>query len=83
MGFKANIEKFSTLSPQEYATLLDAFAPYMDDAVVDIVKRLDASTGSVNMARYYFLVGPAKLHNSASFAHCHIVEVEQQHLFLK
>ena len=78
LGFKANSEKFSTLSPQEYATLLEAFAPYMDDAVVDIVKRLDAGTGSVNMARYYFLVGPAKPHNSASFAHCHIVEVKQQ-----
>ncbi len=50
----------------------------MDDAVVDIVKRHNAGTGSVNMDRYYFLVGPSKPYKSSSFAHCHIVEVKQQ-----
>ncbi|WP_334018346.1 DUF2252 family protein [Alteromonas sp. S015] len=78
LEFKSNSEKYSPLSTQKYTTLLEAFSPYMDDAVVDIVKRLDAGTGSVNMPRYYFLVGPSKPHSSASFAHCHIVEVKQQ-----
>ena len=78
LGFKPNNEKFETLSEGEYKTLHEAFAPYMDDSIVDIVKRLNAGTGSVNMARYYFLVGPSKPHSETSFAHCHIVEVKQQ-----
>ncbi len=78
LAFKRNSEKFTKLSGQEYSALLTAFAPYMDDAVVDIVKRLNAGTGSVNMNRYYFLVGPSKPHNAESFSHCHIVEVKQQ-----
>ncbi|CAB9493754.1 DUF2252 family protein [Alteromonas macleodii] len=78
LGFKPNSDKFETLSEGEYKTLHEAFAPYMDDSIVDIVKRLNAGTGSVNMARYYFLVGPSKPHNEKSFAHCHIVEVKQQ-----
>lgn len=78
LGFKPDNEKFATLSEKEYKTLHKAFAPYMDDTVVDIVKRLNAGTGSVNMARYYFLVGPSTPHNETSFSHCHIVEVKQQ-----
>jgi len=78
LAFKTNEDKYSKLDEQAYAELLFAFAPYMDDAVVDIVKRHNAGTGSVNMDRYYFLVGPSKPYNSSSFAHCHIVEVKQQ-----
>ena len=78
LAFRTDEEKFSSLNEHTYSTLLNVFAPYMDDAVVDIVKRHNAGTGSVDMSRYYFLVGPSKPHNPTSFAHCHIVEVKQQ-----
>ena len=50
----------------------------MDDDIVDITSRENAGTGSVNMRRFYFLVGPKKPHNAESFRYCHIVEVKQQ-----
>ncbi|MCU7555787.1 DUF2252 domain-containing protein [Alteromonas sp. ASW11-19] len=50
----------------------------MDDTIIDIVARKNAGTGSVNMARYYFLVGPPHPHDAQAFARCHVVEVKQQ-----
>lgn len=78
LAFIENRSKFTPLSPDNYKNLYTAFAPYMDDNVVDIVQRINAGTGSVNLARYYFLVGPTKPHNETHFASCHIVEVKQQ-----
>ncbi len=78
LSFKNLSDKFVPLSPSHYQELESAFAPYMDEDVVDIVQRANAGTGSVNMGRYYFLVGPAHPHDETSFARCHIVEVKQQ-----
>ena len=78
LSFKSNSAKFTPLTNEEYSELYNAFAPFMDDSVVDIVRREDAGTGSVNLDRFYFLVGPKKPHTSVSFSHCHIVEVKQQ-----
>ena len=78
LTFKANRGKFTPLNAKEYQELYNAFAPFMDDTVVDIVKRENAGTGSVNMDRFYFLVGPRKPHTAESFSQCHIVEVKQQ-----
>ena len=78
LAFRKNTEKFTLLAPHFYGEVLDAFAPYMDDAVIDIVQRNQAGTGSNNLERFYFLVGPARPHNETSFARCHIVEVKQQ-----
>lgn len=78
LAFRHIEDKFVPIPSSFYQSLHDAFAPYMDDSIVDIVSRQDAGTGSVNLERYYFLVGPAKPHNEDSFAYCHIVEVKQQ-----
>ncbi|WP_269519635.1 DUF2252 family protein [Alteromonas sp. BMJM2] len=78
LSFNANSPKFTPLTDKQYSELYNAFAPFMDDSVVDIVRREDAGTGSVNLDRFYFLVGPQKPHTSVSFSHCHIVEVKQQ-----
>ncbi|WP_232366243.1 DUF2252 family protein [Salinimonas sediminis] len=78
LRFIRKTEKFTPLARHRYKEIEEAFAPYMDDEVIDIVQRNDAGTGSLNVARYYFLVGPAKPHNADSFARCHIVEVKQQ-----
>ncbi|WP_414827726.1 DUF2252 family protein [Alteromonas sp. H39] len=76
--FNHQPDKFIPLDASHYQQLETTFAPYMDEAIVDIVARANAGTGSVNMGRYYFLVGPAYPHDETSFARCHIVEVKQQ-----
>jgi uncharacterized protein (DUF2252 family) len=70
--------RFERLSADETATLADAFAPYMSDQILDIVARHGAGTGSLNMQRYYVLVGPAHIQHSDDLALCHIVEIKQQ-----
>ena len=55
-----------------------AFRPYMDDAILDVVARLGAGTGSANVGRYYLLVGPEDSADSRDLALCHLVEVKQQ-----
>lgn len=78
LAFKHIPDKFTPVSKDDYKNLHQAFSPYMDDNVVDITSRHNAGTGSVNLRRYYFLVGPEKPHNEQSFSYCHIVEVKQQ-----
>ncbi len=78
LAFRQIPDKIIPLPRTQYNNLHRVFAPYMDDTVVDIVARRQAGTGSVELERFYFLVGPAKPHNEDSFAYCHIVEVKQQ-----
>lgn len=76
--FKQITDRFLTLSDTQKNALKAVFEPYMDDAVLDVVERLDAGTGSVNMQRFYFLVGPANFAGRDDLPLCHIVEVKQQ-----
>jgi len=76
--FKVLEQKFQSVSPQEYQELHRAFAPYMHDKVWDIVARKNAGTGSVNMSRYYFLVGPATYSSVGDLDLFHLVEVKKQ-----
>ncbi|GGY55465.1 hypothetical protein GCM10011297_30280 [Bacterioplanes sanyensis] len=77
LRFQTRPERFERLSDAEYAEAVDAFAPYVDDTVIDVVRRLDAGTGSHNLQRYYLLVGPQKA-KERDWPLCHIVEVKQQ-----
>jgi uncharacterized protein (DUF2252 family) len=76
--FKINPDKFIVLSSSLKKQLIDMFSPYMDDTVLDVVERANAGTGSVNMLRYYFLVGPKIFQGKTDLPLCHIVEVKQQ-----
>lgn len=71
-------ERFQTLEENQKHDVINAFEPYMDDAVLDVVLRLNAGTGSVNMQRFYFLVGPENYRGKEDLPLCHIVEVKQQ-----
>ncbi|NMP31182.1 DUF2252 family protein [Thalassotalea sp. M1531] len=75
--FIDNAEKFVALSKDEYEGINATFRPYVDDHIHDIVLRINAGTGSVNMSRYYLLVGP-KQNPSNQLNLCHVVEVKQQ-----
>jgi hypothetical protein len=76
--FKKLPERFQSLEKNQKRDVITAFEPYMDDAVLDVVLRLNAGTGSVNMQRFYFLVGPDNYRGKEDLPLCHIVEVKQQ-----
>ncbi|MFC3093491.1 DUF2252 domain-containing protein [Alteromonas sediminis] len=78
LAFRDDPAKFSPLTPEQYHQLQDAFAPYMDNEIVDITQRLNAGTGSVSLERYYFLVGPKGNAGHLRLSDYHIVEVKQQ-----
>lgn len=77
LRFKEDESRFTRLEESLESSLKDHFAPYMSDEILDVVERLDAGTGSNNMARYYLLVGPQNV-NAASLSLCYIVEIKQQ-----
>ena len=79
LSFQHIPDRFKPLSEEKKNTIKSVFAPYVDDHIHDVVERLNAGTGSVNLARYYLLVGPSQA-TSAQLPLCHIVEVKQQRL---
>nr|WP_269783513.1 DUF2252 family protein [Marinibactrum halimedae] len=80
LQFRTDPAKFQRLNKTEYCHIESAFAPYVDDDILDIVERLNAGTGSVNMPRYYLLVGPRGASSATSdlLALSHLIEVKQQ-----
>ena len=73
--FKQYPDKFISLPDENYQNLYMQFRPFMDDEILDIVKRHNAGTGSNNLSRYYVLVGPSQPYDAAK---THIVEIKQQ-----
>ncbi|WP_017443902.1 DUF2252 family protein [Gayadomonas joobiniege] len=78
LSFKNIDGRFQRLAKEEYHALEHTFAPYVNDTILDIVQRLDAGTGSLNMLRYYLLVGPNGQINQQQLHLNHIVEIKQQ-----
>jgi uncharacterized protein (DUF2252 family) len=76
--FYDNSDKLCEIDNALYTEIEDIFAPYMDDSIIDLAQRLNAGTGSVNMLRYYALVGPKKITHQQDLALCHVVEIKQQ-----
>lgn len=78
LRFKQLCNKFAPIDNAVYQDIAQTFSPYVNDDILDIVARHGAGTGSLNLARYYLLVGPKQVLNKADLALCHIVEVKQQ-----
>ncbi|MDF3126010.1 DUF2252 family protein [Rheinheimera sp. 1928-s] len=78
LTFKQDPVKFSRLSPELYQEVEFTFRPYVSDDILDIVTRQGAGTGSLNMQRYYLLVGPKDIHSEEDLALCHLIEAKQQ-----
>ncbi len=78
LQFKNDAKKFSRLTAAQYQEIQQAFAPYVHDEILDIVTRHGAGTGSLNMQRFYLLVGPKDLSSEQDLVLCQIVEVKQQ-----
>ena len=78
LRFQDRPGRYRRLDAATTATIQSAFRPYVDDDILDIVERLGAGTGSVNVERYYLLVGPSGASTYAELPMCHIIEVKQQ-----
>lgn len=78
LRFKQDAGKFTRLDETSYQQVLTAFRPFVDDDIVDLVARQGAGTGSLNLQRYYLLVGPKQLCSDADLALYHVVEAKQQ-----
>lgn len=78
LGFKLDSGKYQSLPAHERLMIELLFRPYVDDNILDCVARLDAGTGSVNMQRYYLLVGPTNKNLKNDLPLCHVVEIKQQ-----
>lgn len=76
--FRDRPERYKRLDAATYSEVKKMFRPYVDDSILDIVLRLGAGTGSVNMDRYYLLVGPDIVDGPDDLPLCHVVEVKQQ-----
>lgn len=78
LRFRDRPGRFRRVDAGVYREIEHHLAPYVDDTILDIVERLDAGTGSVNVHRYYLLVGPADYRGREDLVLCHVVEVKQQ-----
>lgn len=78
LKFRKLPHKFQTIDSDLYREIEQKFAPYVDDHILDIVERVGAGTGSVNMERYYLLVGPDAVALEDDLPQYHIVELKKQ-----
>jgi len=78
--FKEVPDKFVAIDDSLYREIHEVFSPYVDDTILDIVRRLGAGTGSVNMDRFYLLVGPRDYSSEEDLPLCHIVEIKEQRM---
>jgi uncharacterized protein (DUF2252 family) len=76
--FRDRPERFAALDAGRAEAVRRAFRPYVDDKILDLVQRIGAGTGSVDLERFYLLVGPANFSCPADLPLCHVVEVKQQ-----
>ncbi|MGQ8365416.1 DUF2252 family protein [Glaciecola sp. 1036] len=78
LTFRDRPTKFKGLTKDKETSLRHALAPYFFQDILDIVARVGSGTGSVNMDRYYALIGPKNIHHMSQIGLCHVVEVKQQ-----
>jgi uncharacterized protein (DUF2252 family) len=78
LRFRDRPGRFARLAPTRAEAVRHAFRPYVDDAILDLVQRLGAGTGSVDLERFYLLVGPEDFAGRDDLELCHVVEVKQQ-----
>ncbi|MCK5932848.1 MAG: DUF2252 family protein [Fulvimarina manganoxydans] len=78
MRFRDRPDRFRRLDAASEAEIRKAFRPYVDDEIIDLVERIGQGTGSVNVERYYLLVGPKGASTVAELPMCHLVELKQQ-----
>jgi uncharacterized protein (DUF2252 family) len=70
--------KLNTPDPHSYKGIEQACRLYLNDDIKDIAQRINAGTGSLDLQRYYLLVGPAHISNKKDLSLYYVVEMKQQ-----
>ncbi|MDY8109544.1 DUF2252 family protein [Fulvimarina sp. 2208YS6-2-32] len=78
LRFRDKPGRLKRLGKKEEAEVRGNFRKYVGDTIVDVVERIGQGTGSLNVKRYYLLVGPKGASTMAELPLCHLVEVKQQ-----
>lgn len=78
LRFRQDTKRFVRLSQDQEAHLKARLSPYFYHDILDIVGRVGAGTGSVNMSRYYAIVGPVHAVGEDALDHSYVVEIKQQ-----
>ncbi len=78
LRFRERPRRYRRLDTARVSQIHKVFRPYVGDEILDVIERLGQGTGSVNVKRYYLLVGPAGASTSAELTQCHVVELKQQ-----
>lgn len=73
-----NEEKYQRLTSVQQDELHGFFQPYMNDCIIDCARRHQAGTGSLDLDRYYLLIGPRTIADKSDLGLCYITEVKQQ-----
>ncbi|MGH1486018.1 MAG: DUF2252 family protein [Cellvibrionaceae bacterium] len=73
-----NKKKFKRLNNKHYSDIKNTCQRYVNDSIVDIVQRINAGTGSLDLERYYLLVGPDTPKSKQDLGLYYIVEMKQQ-----
>lgn len=55
-----------------------AFAPYLDDGILDLARRINVGGDFINLLGYDLLVGPEDFAGASDLPLCHLVEAKQQ-----
>lgn len=78
LRFRDRPGRYKRLDAATESAVRAAFRPYVDDEILDVIQRLGQGTGSLDMPRYYLLVGPLGASTSAELPMCQVVEIKQQ-----
>ncbi|WP_188053065.1 DUF2252 family protein [Sphingosinithalassobacter sp. CS137] len=76
--FRERPNRYRRLEPALEESARAAFRPYVDDTILDIIERLGQGTGSLELPRYYLLVGREGAIGTAGLAMAQVVEAKQQ-----
>ena len=78
MRFRDRPGRLKRLSETEESEVRANFRKFVGDEILDVVERIGQGTGSLNVKRYYLLIGPQGASTIAELPLCHLVEIKQQ-----
>ncbi|MEN3791327.1 DUF2252 family protein [Fulvimarina sp. MAC3] len=78
LKFRDKPGRLKRLTETEEAEVRSNFRKYVGDEILDVVERIGQGTGSLNVKRYYLLIGPKGASTTSELPLCHLVEIKQQ-----
>ncbi|MER0238082.1 DUF2252 family protein [Fulvimarina sp. MAC8] len=78
LKFRDKPGRLKRLNKTEEAEVRANFRKFVGDEILDVVERIGQGTGSLNVKRYYLLIGPHGASTTSELPLCHLVEIKQQ-----